>query len=248
MTVVDQWRPETAAGGYTRDDEAVEFYTRVNALVKPDMVVVDLGAGRGSRFDEGSDPFRKWFCNFRGRVRRVIGIDVDPVVMTHPQLDEAHVIEPGGRLPLADGSVDMVICEWVLEHVEHPKEFAKEIYRVLKPGGWLCALTPNRLGYVGIGNTIFPEAFKDRLMRIVWPDRPREDAFPTFYRLNTLGSIKRALGGENWTHHGYSSNGTPKYHGGTTIGFAFVSLLQWLMPPIMRTNLMVFSRKRPQSN
>lgn len=246
MTVVDRWRPETAAGGYTRDDEAVEFYTRVNALVHPDMVIVDLGAGRGSRFDEGSAPFRKWFCNFHGRARRVIGIDVDPVVMSHPHLDEAHVIEPGGRLPLEDGSVDIVICEWVLEHVEHPREFAREVHRVLKPGGWLCALTPNRLGYVGVGATLVPERVKDRLMRLVWPERPKEDAFPTFYRMNTLRGIRRALGEDGWLHCGYISNGTPKYHGGTALGFAFVSLLQWIMPPAMRTNLLVFSQKRPR--
>ncbi|MBB6465409.1 SAM-dependent methyltransferase [Aminobacter lissarensis] len=245
MTVVDRWRPETAAGGFTRDDEAIEFYTRVNALVNPDMVVVDLGAGRGSRFDQGSAPFRKWFCNFHGRVRKVIGIDVDPVVMTHPHLDEALVMEAGGRLPLEDASVDVIICEWVIEHVEHPKEFAREIHRVLKPGGWLCALTPNRLVYVGIGTNLVPESVKDRMMRLVWPERPREDAFPTFYRVNSLGSIRRAFGEESWSHHGYIANGTPKYHGGTAVGFAFVSLLQWLMPPAMRTNLLVFSRKRP---
>lgn len=245
MTVVDRWRPETAAGGYARDDEAVEFYTRVNALVDdPGMVVVDLGAGRGSRFDQDADAFRKRFCNFQGRVKRVIGLDVDPVVMKHPHLDEAHVIEPGGRLPLPDGSVDVIICEWVLEHVEHPREFAVEIHRVLKPGGWLCALTPNRLGYVGIGTTLVPEAIKDRLMRLVWPERPTQDAFPTFNRLNRLGSIRRAFDEKAWAHYGYISNCTPKYHGGTAVGFAFVSLLQWLAPPAMRTNLMIFSQKR----
>jgi SAM-dependent methyltransferase len=247
MTVVDRWRPETAAGGFTRDDEDIAFYTHINALVRPDMVVVDLGAGRGSRFDDGSAPFRKSFCNFQGRVGKVIGLDVDPVVMKHPHLDEAHVIEAGGSLPLADSSVDVVFCEWVIEHVEHPEEFAREVQRVLKPGGWFCALTPNRFGYVGISNRVVPEGFKDRLMRRVWPERPPEDVFPTFYRMNTLGSIRRALGEENWTHHGYTSNGTPRYHGGTAIGFALVSLLQWSMPPTMRTNLLVFSQKRPQA-
>ncbi len=245
MTVVDVWRPETAAGGYTRDDEAIEFYTRVNAIVRPDMVLVDFGAGRGSRFDAESADFRKWFCNFQGRVKSIIGLDIDPVVKTHPHLDEAHVITPGGPLPLADGSVDVVICEWVLEHVEHPTEFAREIERILKPGGWICALTPNVAGYVGIGNVLFPERLKDWLMRLVWPNRPREDAFPTFYRMNTLAGIRRAFGEEGWSHHGYRANGTPKYHGGSSIGFAFVSLLQWVLPPSMHTNLMIFSRKRP---
>jgi SAM-dependent methyltransferase len=209
------------------------------------MVVVDLGAGRGSRYDEGSAPFRKSFFNFQGRVRRVVGLDVDPAVLRHPHLDEARTIEPGERLPLEDGSADIIICEWVIEHVEHPKEFAREVHRVLRPGGWFCALTPNRWGYVGICNRVVPEGVKDRLMRLVWPERPHEDVFPTFYRMNTLGRIRRAFGEEGWTHHGYTSNGTPRYHGGTSVGFAMVSLLQALMPPAMRTNLLVFSQKRP---
>ncbi len=247
MSVVDRWRPETAAGGFTRDDEAIAFYTRVNALVSPDMVVVDLGAGRGSRFDAGSAPFRKTFCNFQGRVKRVIGLDVDPVVKTHPHLDEVHVIEPGGPLPLADASVDVIVCEWVLEHVEHPEAFGRELARVLKPGGWLCALTPNRWGYVGIATNLVPESIKDRIMKVVWPERPSEDAFPTFYRMNTAGRLRRAFDDAVWSHHGYTLNGTPRYHGNTTVGFALVAFFQALMPPAMRTNLMVFSQKRPQA-
>ncbi|MCA1261136.1 methyltransferase domain-containing protein [Nitratireductor aquimarinus] len=247
MTVTDRWRPETAAGGFTRDDEDIAFYTRINALVRPDMVLVDLGAGRGSRFDEGTSPFRKDFCNFQGKVKHVIGLDVDPVVMEHPHLDEAHVIEPGGRLPLADSSVDIIVCEWVIEHVEHPQEFADEIHRVLKPGGWFCALTPNSYGYVGISNRIIPDSVKDRLMRLVWPERPHEDVFPTFYRMNTMGSVRRAFGEEKWTHHGYTANGTPRYHGNTAIGFAAVAFFQAIMPPPMRTNLLVFSQKRPDA-
>lgn len=244
MSVIDRWRPETAAGGFTRDDEDIAFFTRINALVAPDSVVVDLGAGRGSRYDATTAPFRRDFCNFQGRVAKVIGLDVDDAVLEHPHLDEAHVITAGGTLPLADASVDIVICEWVIEHVEHPREFAREITRILKPGGWFCALTPNAWGYVGMSNRLLPDSLKDGLMRRVWPERPQEDVFPTFYRMNTLGAIKAAFGDQDWSHHGYCANGTPKYHGGTTIGFAAVSAFQWLMPAPLRTNLMVFSRKR----
>lgn len=46
---------ETAIGNFSRLDGAVEFYTRVNALlgqwaVGPEKVVVDFGAGRGQWF------------------------------------------------------------------------------------------------------------------------------------------------------------------------------------------------------
>jgi hypothetical protein len=35
-------------GGFSRVDGSIEFYTRVNALLGPDMTVVDFGAGRGA--------------------------------------------------------------------------------------------------------------------------------------------------------------------------------------------------------
>jgi SAM-dependent methyltransferase len=46
------------------------------------------------------------------------------------------------NLPLADESVDAVICMNVLEHVEEPHKAMKEIYRVLKKGGYAYFDTP----------------------------------------------------------------------------------------------------------
>lgn len=41
--------PEIGAGGYTSRDGTVEFYGRVQALLRPTMHVLDFGAGRGAR-------------------------------------------------------------------------------------------------------------------------------------------------------------------------------------------------------
>ena len=245
--VVDRWRPETAAGGFTRDDEAVAFYSRVNALLDPGMTVLDLGAGRGSRYDSGTAPFVRDLCTLQGKVKRMIGIDLDPAVLEHPRLDEAHVIEPDAPYPLDDGSIDLIVCEYVVEHVEDPAGFAREIDRILKPGGWFCALTPNKYGYVGLGNTIVPEKVKSRLMRSIWPERPEDDVFPTFYRLNTLGQFRQAFPAAQWEHHGYTSSVTPKYHGNRSTLFAAVSAFQAVAPAMFQTNLLVFSQKRASS-
>ena len=40
------------------------------------------------------------------------------------------------KIPLKDNSFDVVFCNHVLEHVENDKQCMKELYRVLKPGGW----------------------------------------------------------------------------------------------------------------
>lgn len=45
-------------------------------------------------------------------------------------------------LPYAQGSVDAVCCEAVLEHLEFPDRAVSEMYRVLKPGGQVFSATP----------------------------------------------------------------------------------------------------------
>jgi SAM-dependent methyltransferase len=46
------------------------------------------------------------------------------------------------KLPLEDGSADIVLCVHVMEHLERPEFTAGEIFRVLKPGGLLVAGSP----------------------------------------------------------------------------------------------------------
>jgi ubiquinone/menaquinone biosynthesis C-methylase UbiE len=44
----------------------------------------------------------------------------------------------------ADNSFDCVFTFQVIEHIDDDRQFLKEIYRVLKPGGLLLLTTPNR--------------------------------------------------------------------------------------------------------
>lgn len=132
-------RPERIAGGFTRDDGTVQFYTRVNSLVSSSTIVLDYGAGRGRQFDVPDPGYTQVLQNFQGRVAKVIGVDVEPAVHDHPHLDECHVIQPGAVLPLPPGSVDVVVADWVLEHLDRPGDFAQEMERAVAPGGWVCA-------------------------------------------------------------------------------------------------------------
>ncbi|MCG2460481.1 methyltransferase domain-containing protein [Flavobacteriaceae bacterium F89] len=40
------------------------------------------------------------------------------------------------NLPFADGSFDIILCNHVLEHIPDDISAMKELYRVLRPGGW----------------------------------------------------------------------------------------------------------------
>jgi SAM-dependent methyltransferase len=63
--------------------------------------------------------------------------------------DTTDVVGVGEMLPFIDGAFDAVISLSVLEHVKDPFKCAKEISRVLKPGGFLICSVPFLQPYHG---------------------------------------------------------------------------------------------------
>ncbi len=55
---------------------------------------------------------------------------------------ELHRVDPDGDLPLDDGSVDLVWCSEVLEHVADTAALLTEARRVLRAGGRMLVTTP----------------------------------------------------------------------------------------------------------
>jgi 2-polyprenyl-3-methyl-5-hydroxy-6-metoxy-1,4-benzoquinol methylase len=55
-----------------------------------------------------------------------------------------------GRLPLDDASVDTAAAIEVIEHLENPRAFVRELARVTKPGGWIAITTPNQLSWLNL--------------------------------------------------------------------------------------------------
>jgi SAM-dependent methyltransferase len=244
--VFERLYPEYGAGGFSRCDLWVPFFIRVNALLRPDMTVVDYGAGRGFWAEEHQGFLRELML-LQGKVRKVIGIDVDPAVLANPVVDERLIFQPNGRLPLADASVDLIVAKSVLEHIERPEAAVAEIARVLRPGGWFCAWTPNRWGYIGIGARLVPDRWHAKLLRRVEPtDRRRGgDVFPAYYRMNTLGAIRRLFPADAFEHCSYVVNGLPTYNLGSIAMARLIQLYGRLTPPRLGQFLHVFVRKRP---
>ncbi len=46
------------------------------------------------------------------------------------------------RIPLADASFDVVVCNHLLEHVADDRRALGELHRILRPGGWGILLSP----------------------------------------------------------------------------------------------------------
>lgn len=236
--------PEAAAGGFSRVDGTVAFYNRVQALLRPDMVVVDYGAGRGAAFTEDRCPYRRELRTLRGKVAKVIGLDVDPVVKNHPALDEAIVLEPGRPLPLADGSIDLIVADFVLEHIPDPDGCARELDRILRPGGWLCARTPNRWNYVAIASRLIPKRLHDVVLGRLQPDRKSEDIFPAYYKMNTLSELRRLFPDSRYHDCSYTISAEPAYLPRKPWIWRTALLVDALLPAGLRSNILLFVQKR----
>ena len=109
------------------------------ASLRPGEVVLDLGAGGGfDCFIAGSKV---------GATGRVIGVDMTAEMLTRARSNAARYRERSGldnvefrlgeieHLPVADGSVDVVISNCVLNLSPDKPQTWREIARVLKPGG-----------------------------------------------------------------------------------------------------------------
>lgn len=234
--------PEVAIGGYSRVDGTVEFYLRIDELVERDHIVVDLGAGRGDAHCDRADFVHARLMNFKGRCRKVIGIDVDPVVNDSPSIDEAQVFD-GGQLPLEDASVDIIFSDWVLEHVEHPARFVAELERALKPGGWFCAQTPNRWSYIGLATYLVPNRLHTKVLEAAQPGPKAQDVFPTFYRLNSTGRLRTAFGSQHWDLTAYRIFAEPAYFGRSGLLIRLAQIMFRLTPPGFEPVMLVFARK-----
>ncbi|UDY23605.1 methyltransferase domain-containing protein [Nocardioides sp. Kera G14] len=239
--------PEVRAGGYTRHDGFVDFYQRVNALLDADSQVLDFGAGRGSWQFEPLAPYHRRLRAFHERVARVVGVDVDPVVLDNRALAEAHVIEPAGRIPYADASFDLALADYVLEHVDaaDAETVAAELMRVVKPGGWLAARTPNKWGMIGIGARAVPNEWHVRVLTRLQPERQAQDVFPVRYSMNTKRDLKR-LFPEPHEVVVYGHASEPVYFGrDNRAAWRAAQFIDALTPPALLPTLMVFVRRAP---
>lgn len=245
MSYLNLYYPESRFGGFTDVDGTITFYNHVHSSITPDSIVLDVGCGRGQY---GEDPVavRKERRILKGKAGHVIGIDVDEAGKTNPFLNEFRPII-GDRWPVAAGSIDICVSDWVLEHLENPSLLFSESARVLKPGGYLFVRTANANSYVGIISRLVPNRLHASVLQRAQERRKEEDVFPTAYRCNTKRKIRTALDQHGFDHCVYEFESEPYYLSCSRPLYYLGVLHQRFALKAMRAAIFAFAQKRAAS-
>ena len=161
-------------------DGTTEFHAMCRRVMPHDAVTLEVGAGgtnNTSRF-------------LRGTSRVLVGLDIDPAVQGNRHLNHA-VVYGGTQFPFKDSGFDVVISDYVNEHLRDPERICSEINRVLRPRGIYLFRTPNIYHYVAALSSFLPKRLAN------WARNKRDgahDPYPTYYRLNSASKCRRILG------------------------------------------------------
>ena len=185
--------PEFKTGGYF-------FRKYLKNYINSNSIILDAGCGSGGIISE-----------FKFMPKLIIGVDINKRLLDKNQVVNKKIIANLEHIPLENNSIDIIISEFVLEHLRNPAAVFKEIYRVLKHKGVFIFITPNILNPIIILSKILPHAFHTRLRTTLL--KKEEETHPTYYKINTyrkLSNLGRTTGFHNYK---IQRAGNPEYLG-----------------------------------
>ena len=225
--------PPQFRGMYDRFSDVIHEYVRGGDTM------LDAGCGSGRvfqyRFDEHQRP------------RLIFGVDMTDEPRGNGNIDAAARADLAA-LPFAAETFDIAISSHVAEHLTQPERVFGELARVLKPGGRLLVLTPNKWHYVTLSAALMPHSFHLKFNQSRGVDA--HDIFPTVYRANTAQRLRAlyeraGLDVERLeqfeTEPEYLAFSTPSY----ALGVGFERLVnRFHALRNLRVNLLAVGRKR----
>ena len=153
----------------------------VEARLAPDAAVLDIGCGRTAPN----------LVDLKGRAATLYGIDVIDFTVEDPDL-RLFTNDVTDMRDIHDSSIDVAYSRAVMEHLPDPEGAYRELARVLKPGGCYIFITPSIYDYGSIIAAMVPNRLHPKIVNMV-EGREEEDVFPTEYKSNSLGRVRRQV-------------------------------------------------------
>jgi SAM-dependent methyltransferase len=161
--------------GYQSESDV--FLDCVGRYVNEDAVVLDAGCGNGA-----------FKYELRHRAKFLAGCDVSDGLDRNSNVT-AIAFSDLNELAFASESFDLIFSRYVFEHLDKPERVFAEFARVLKPGGKLVVLTPNKRHYVALLSRLTPHAFHEQIGKL--RGNSAHDLFPTRYVANSRVELRR---------------------------------------------------------
>jgi ubiquinone/menaquinone biosynthesis C-methylase UbiE len=178
--------PQAQTRIFVAYEEAVSDY--VNR--RPNQIVVDVGGGAR--------------CGFARRCissARIIAADVSPAELARNGDGVERVACDASRaMPFADASVDMVVSQCVIEHMNDVEGFLAETRRILKPDGISIHLFPARNAPFSLINRMLPHGWSRALLYRLQPSQRAIGGFRAYYKCCSPRLFARVL-----RKHGFES-------------------------------------------
>jgi len=131
----------------TEDRAKLSAGASANAIYAAVAKILQGKAASGTILDVGCGTGALWGY-VRNQFASYVGADAVRYDDFPAQLEFHTINLDTGRIPVADGFADVVAAVEVIEHLENPRLFARELTRLAKPGGWIVVTTPNQLSWL----------------------------------------------------------------------------------------------------
>jgi SAM-dependent methyltransferase len=166
--------------GYHTADSWYE--TTVDRLVDQECFWIDVGGG-ASLFPNNPALAK----SLADRCSLLVGVDPSD------NIAENSLVQERAQCFIEDyedqRQFDVATLRMVAEHIQHPERVVASLARLMKPGGKVVVLTPNRWSITSIAASVLPYRMHQLLTGFLWKTRD-EDVFPTVYAMNTRRQLR----------------------------------------------------------
>lgn len=172
---------------YAPNFREVGYYFKrfLDRYITPGCRLLDVGCGRRTFGRE----YYERAC-FRAGVDMDRGALAENTVMDEKyacSIEELPALEP----------FDVVVAQWVLEHIENPERVCAAIARLTKPGGYFIFMTTNSSSPIIWISRIIPTNLKKRVLQACC-GREERDTYKTSYKINNPLRIDEILMASNF--------------------------------------------------